>query len=196
MAMKYMQAKFLISAEKLSQCPEYTLPEFPLLGRSNVGKSSFINGLANHIKLAKTSNTPGKTRLINFFDFSNKFMLADLPGYGYAKVSKEAQNRWQKYLEEYLLERKQITSLIQLVDGRHDIQKNDFQMREWVMAYDLPIFTIITKMDYVPKSKTLNVIKNVEKQFGGVVLPFSAIDNRYNEKIFDHILNFSKEEGF
>lgn len=196
MAMKYMQAKFLISAEKLSQCPEYTLPEFPLLGRSNVGKSSFINGLANHKKLAKTSNTPGKTRLINFFDFSNKFMLADLPGYGYAKVSKEAQNRWQKYLEEYLLERKQITSLIQLVDGRHDIQKNDFQMREWVMAYNLPIFTIITKMDYVPKSKTLNVIKNVEKQFGGVVLPFSAIDNRYNEKIFDHILNFSKEEGF
>lgn len=196
MAMKYMQAKFLISAEKLSQCPEYTLPEFPLLGRSNVGKSSFINGLANHKKLAKTSNTPGKTRLINFFDFSNKFMLADLPGYGYAKVSKEAQNRWQKYLEEYLLERKQITSLIQLVDGRHDIQKNDFQMREWVMAYDLPIFTIITKMDYVPKSKTLNVIKNVEKQFGGVVLPFSAIDNRYNEKIFDHILNFNKEEGF
>ena len=196
MAMKYMQAKFLISAEKLSQCPEYTLPEFPLLGRSNVGKSSFINGLANHKKLAKTSNTPGKTRLINFFDFSNKFMLADLPGYGYAKVSKEAQNRWQKYLEEYLLERKQITSLIQLVDGRHDIQKNDFQMREWVMAYDLPIFTIITKMDYVPKSKTLNVIKNVEKQFGGVVLPFSAIDNRYNDKIFDHILNFSKEEGF
>ncbi len=193
MAIKYMQAKFLISAEKLSQCPEYTLPEFPLLGRSNVGKSSFINGLANHKKLAKTSNTPGKTRLINFFDFSNKFMLADLPGYGYAKVSKEAQNRWQKYLEEYLLERKQIASLVQLIDGRHDIQKNDFQMREWVEAYDLPIFTIVTKMDYVPKSKTLNVIKNVEKQFGGVVLPFSAVDNRYNEKIFDYILNFECE---
>ena len=193
MAIKYMQAKFLISAEKLSQCPEYTLPEFPLLGRSNVGKSSFINGLANHKKLAKTSNTPGKTRLINFFDFSNKFMLADLPGYGYAKVSKEAQNRWQKYLEEYLLKRKQIASLVQLIDGRHDIQKNDFQMREWVEAYDLPIFTIVTKMDYVPKSKTLNVIKNVEKQFGGVVLPFSAVDNRYNEKIFDYILNFERE---
>ena len=193
MAIKYMQAKFLISAEKLSQCPEYTLPEFPLLGRSNVGKSSFINGLANHKKLAKTSNTPGKTRLINFFDFSNKFMLADLPGYGYAKVSKEAQNRWQKYLEEYLLERKQIASLVQLIDGRHDIQKNDFQMREWVEAYDLPIFTIVTKMDYVPKSKTLNVIKNVEKHFGGVVLPFSAVDNRYNEKIFDYILNFERE---
>lgn len=190
MATKYMQAKFLISAEKLSQCPPYTLPEFPLLGRSNVGKSSFINGLANQKKLAKTSNTPGKTRLINFFQFDDKFMIADLPGYGYAKVSKEAQNRWQKYLEEYLLKREQITSLVQLVDGRHDIQKNDFQMREWVEAYNLPIFTVVTKMDYVPKSKALNVIKNVEKQFGGVVLPFSAVDNRYNEKIFEHILSF------
>ena len=194
MATKYMQAKFLISAEKLSQCPDYTLPEFPLLGRSNVGKSSFINVLANHRKLAKTSNTPGKTRLINFFQFSDKFMIADLPGYGYAKVSKEAQNKWQRYLEEYLLKREQICSLVQLVDGRHDIQKNDFQMREWIEAYNLPIFTVITKMDYVPKNKTLNVIKNVEKQFGGVVLPFSSVDNRYNEKVFEHFLNLSAEE--
>ncbi len=101
----FMNAKFLVSAEKLSQCPNFNLPEFALLGRSNVGKSSFINGLANNKKLAKTSNTPGKTRLINFFNFSDNFIIADLPGYGYAKVSKEAQNRWQKYLEEYLLKR-------------------------------------------------------------------------------------------
>lgn len=194
MAKKFMNAQFLISAEKLSQCPNYTLPEFPLLGRSNVGKSSFINGLANNKKLAKTSNTPGKTRLINFFQFSNDFMIADLPGYGYAKVSKEAQNRWQKYLEEYLLKREQITSLVQLIDARHDIQKNDFQMREWVSAYNLPIFTVVTKMDYVPKSKTLNVIKKVENELGGVVLPFSAIDNRYNEKIFEHILSFNSSK--
>lgn len=187
MTTKFMQAKFLISAEKLSQCPQYTLPEFPLLGRSNVGKSSFINALANQKKLAKTSNTPGKTRLINFFQFSDKFMIADLPGYGYAKVSKEAQNRWQKHLEEYLLKREQISSLIQLIDGRHEIQKNDFQMREWVQAYNLPVFTVVTKMDYVPKSKTLNVIKKIEKEFGGIVLPFSAVDSRYNEKIFEHI---------
>ena len=168
---KYMQAKFLISAEKLSQCPNYTLPEYPLLGRSNVGKSSFINALANQKKLAKTSNTPGKTRLINFFQFSDKFMIADLPGYGYAKVSKEAQDKWQKYLEEYLLKREQISSLIQLIDGRHEIQKNDYQMREWVEAYNLPIFTIVTKMDYVPKSKTLNVIKYVEKDLAELFYP-------------------------
>ena len=186
---KFMQAKFLISAEKLSQCPDYVLPEFPLLGRSNVGKSSFINGLANQKKLAKTSNTPGKTRLINFFQFADKFMIADLPGYGYAKVSKEAQNRWQKYLEEYLLKREQITSLIQLIDGRHDIQKNDFQMREWVKAYNLPIFSVVTKIDYVPKPKIYSVIKNVEKLFGGVVLPFSATDSRYNEGVFEYIQN-------
>ncbi len=186
--MKFLQAKFIISAEKLSQCPDFSLPEYPLLGRSNVGKSSFINGLANQKKLAKTSNTPGKTRLINFFNFSDRFMIADLPGYGYAKVSKEAQNRWQKYLEEYLLKRGQIKSLIQLIDARHDIQKNDLQMREWVEAYNLPVITVLTKMDYVPKSKTLNVIKKVEKELGGMVLPFSAIDNRYNEGIFDFLI--------
>lgn len=192
--MKFLQAKFIISAEKLSQCPDFSLPEYPLLGRSNVGKSSFINGLANQKKLAKTSNTPGKTRLINFFNFSDKFTIADLPGYGYAKVSKEAQNRWQKYLEEYLLKRTQIKSLIQLIDARHDIQKNDFQMREWVKAYNLPVITVLTKMDYVPKSKTLNVIKKVEKELGGTVLPFSAVDNRYNEGIFDFLLA-SETEG-
>ncbi len=188
----HMHADFIVSAEKLSQCPDFQLAEFPLLGRSNVGKSSFINGLANNRKLAKTSNTPGKTRLINFFNFSNEFILADLPGYGYAKVSKEAQNRWQKYLEEYLLKREQITSLIQLVDGRHDIQKNDFQMREWIMAYDLPIFTVVTKIDYVPKPKIQSVINKVAKEFGGEVYPFSAIDNRYNAKIFEKLLNYNR----
>ncbi len=191
MANKFLQAKFVISAEKLSQCPAFNLPEFPMLGRSNVGKSSFINGLANHKKLAKTSNTPGKTRLINFFDFSGRFMIADLPGYGYAKVSKEAQNKWQKYLEEYLLKREEICYLIQLIDGRHDIQKNDYQMREWVKAYDLPIITVVTKMDYVPKNKIQNVLQKVEKEFGGIVLPFSATDNRYNEKVLDTLLEIS-----
>ncbi len=189
----HMNATFITSAEKLSQCPDFNLCEFALLGRSNVGKSSFINGLANNKKLAKTSNTPGKTRLINFFNFSNQFIVADLPGYGYAKVSKEAQNKWQKYLEEYLLKREQISSLIQLIDARHEIQKNDFQMREWIQAYNLPIFTIVTKMDYVPKSKVQNVLKNIEKEFGPDVLPFSAIDNRYNVKIFEKLVSFAQE---
>lgn len=184
----YMNAKFVISAEKLSQCPDFKLPEFPLLGRSNVGKSSFINGLANNKKLARTSNTPGKTRLINFFDFSDKFMIADLPGYGYAKVSAEAQNKWQKYLEEYLLKREQITNLVQLIDARHEIQKNDFQMREWVLTYDLPIITIVTKIDCISKNKIQSAIAHVKREFGGEIFPFSAVDNRYNDKILSYFL--------
>ncbi len=184
----YMNAKFVISAEKLSQCPDFKLPEFPLLGRSNVGKSSFINGLANNKKLARTSNTPGKTRLINFFDFSDKFMIADLPGYGYAKVSAEAQNKWQKYLEEYLLKREQITNLVQLIDARHEIQKNDFQMREWVLTYDLPIITVVTKIDCISKNKIQSAIAHVKREFGGEIFPFSAVDNRYNDKILSYFL--------
>ena len=187
--MKYITADFVISAEKLSQCPNTQLPEYPLLGRSNVGKSSFINALCNNKKLAKTSNTPGKTRLINYFNFSNKFMIADLPGYGYAKISKETQARWQKNLEEYLLNREQIKYLIQLIDSRHDIQKNDFQMREWVNAYDLPIITIATKIDYVPKNKVLNVLSKIKKEFGGEVLPFSSVNHRYNEEVIKFLLS-------
>lgn len=190
--MKHLEAKFIVSAEKLSQCPDFQLDEFPLLGRSNVGKSSFINALANNRKIAKTSNTPGKTRLINFFDFSNKFTVADLPGYGYAKVSKEAQANWQKYLEEYLLNRTQIKSLIQLVDARHDLQKNDYQMRNWVEANRLPVFTVVTKMDHVPKTKIQGILNKVQKEFSGVVMPFSAVDKRYCEDVLKYLLELSK----
>lgn len=192
--MKQLQANFIISAEKLSQCPDFPFPEFPLLGRSNVGKSSFINALANNKKIAKTSNTPGKTRLINFFNFSDEFMVADLPGYGYAKVSKEAQARWQKYLEEYLLNRKQIKSLIQFIDARHEIQKNDFQMRKWVEAYNLPIFTIVTKIDCIQRGKIQKVLADVRKEFGGDVLPFSSENRYYCENTIEYLINLSKEQ--
>jgi GTP-binding protein len=184
---KQINAKFIISASNINNCPNTNLPEFPLLGRSNVGKSSFINCLCNNSKIAKTSNTPGKTRLINFFNFVDKFMIADLPGYGYAKVSKEAQNEWAKNLEEYLLKRKQITSLIQLVDGRHDVQKNDIQMREWVKSYNLPVITVVTKIDYVKKSKFTETLKKVEDVFNDTALPFSAVDRQYCDKIFETI---------
>ena len=190
--MNQLNAKFIISAEKLSQCPAFELPEFALLGRSNVGKSSFINAIANNKSLAKTSNTPGKTRLINFFNFSYNFIVADLPGYGYAKVSKEAQARWQKNLEEYLLKREQIKSLIQFIDARHDIQKNDYQMREWVNAYELPIFTVVTKIDYIPRGKQEKVLQNIKKQFEGDVLPFSAVNRQYCEGIIEYLKNLCK----
>ncbi len=190
--MKQLNAKFIISAEKLSQCPEFLFPEFPLLGRSNVGKSSFINALCNNKKLAKTSNTPGKTRLINFFNFADTFMIADLPGYGYAKVSKEAQARWQKNLEEYLLNRKQIKSLIQFIDARHDVQKNDIQMREWVDAYKLPIFTIVTKVDYISRNQQTKVLNNIKKTLSGDILFFSAVDRQYCDNVIEYLTNLCK----
>ncbi|MBO7673362.1 YihA family ribosome biogenesis GTP-binding protein [bacterium] len=186
---QFLEAKFVKSAEKLSQCPESELPEFPLLGRSNVGKSSFINAIANQKHLAKTSNTPGKTRLINYFNFSDKFMIADLPGYGYAKVSKTAQNQWQKYLEEYLLKREQLTSLIQFIDGRHEVQKNDIQMREWVLHYNLPVITVVTKADCISKNQLQKSIAQVRKVFGGEIFPFSANNSYYNEEILNYLTN-------
>ena len=190
--MKQLSAKFIVSAEKLSQCPNFNLNEFPLLGRSNVGKSSFINAIANNNRIAKTSNTPGKTRLINFFNFSEKFIIADLPGYGYAKISKEVQSKWQKNLEEYLLNRNHLKSLIHFIDARHDIQKNDYQMREWVLVHNLPVFTVVTKIDYVPKSKIQSVLNKIKKEFDGVVLPFSAKDKRYCEDILKYLLELSR----
>lgn len=190
--MKHLSAKFIVSAEKLSQCPKFNMSEFPLLGRSNVGKSSFINALANNNKIAKTSNTPGKTRLINFFNFSEKFIIADLPGYGYAKVSKEAQSKWQKYLEEYLLKREEINTLIQFIDARHDIQKNDLQMREWVIANNLQIITIVTKIDHIPKSKVQSVVKKIQDELGGTVLPFSSVEKRYCQDVLDLLISLTK----
>ena len=183
----FISGKFVVSAEKLSQCPVFNLPEFALIGRSNVGKSSFINKLANNKKLAKTSNTPGKTRLINFFNMSDKFIIADLPGYGYAKVSRAAQEAWQKNLEEYLLKRTEIKSLIQFIDARHDIQKNDIQMREWINAHALPVFTVITKTDYISRSDVNKKIQSIKKEFGGEVLPFSSNNSYYVDIVTDFI---------
>jgi len=184
---KSLDGKFLISAAKLSQCPDYGLPEIALIGRSNVGKSSFINGLANNKKLAKTSNTPGKTKLINFFNFSNKFIITDLPGYGYAKVSQGMQDDWQKNLEQYLLKRTQIVKLIQFVDARHEIQKNDFQMREWLNHNNLDTLTVLSKVDLVKQNDLNKRIQEVKKTFGDEVLLFTAKNTRYNEDVIKYI---------
>ena len=183
------KAKFITSAAKLSQCPDYGLPEIALLGRSNVGKSSFINALTNNSKLAKTSNKPGKTRLINLFDFEEKYIVADLPGYGYAQVSREIQNEWQKNLEEYLLNRDSLRLLIQFIDSRHEIQKNDLQMQEWLEYNKLKSIVIATKIDLTPKSRILAKINELKKITKREVLPFSTIDKRYNDNIIKYLNN-------
>lgn len=185
--MKIIKAKFITSAPSLKSCPELNLPEFALIGRSNVGKSSFINSLVNINGLAKTSNTPGKTKLINLFLINENFVFADLPGYGYAQVSAKTQNEWRKTLENYLLKRESIASLIQLVDSRHPLQKNDLQMAQWIKYNSLPSFVVAAKVDQISKSKIYSVCKEFEKQLDLAVLPFSKMINTYNKDILSKI---------
>jgi len=190
-SLKIKNAQFLISSPDLAFCPTLNLPEFALLGRSNVGKSSFINALSRNGKLAKTSNTPGKTRLINLFKFctdvrsqaAGDFVFADLPGYGYAKVSKTEQAGWQKNLEKYLLGRGDLVSTIQFIDARHDIQKNDFQMNDWLKVNKVAVFCVLTKCDYVSRSEVVAKCKNVEKYFDCVCVPFSIKESRYHDGV-------------
>lgn len=190
--MKIKKATFLLSSPNLKLCAQTQLCEFALLGRSNVGKSTFINTLCNNKSLAKTSNTPGKTRLINLFEIettSKPFMIADLPGYGYAKVSKVEQAQWQKNLEEYLLKRENLKSCIQFIDARHDIQKNDFQMHEWLSVNNIPNFTILAKCDYISRNEISKKVTQINKYFAGDVLPFSSKNRIY----VDNVLNYLEE---
>ncbi|MGN0197865.1 MAG: ribosome biogenesis GTP-binding protein YihA/YsxC [Candidatus Gastranaerophilaceae bacterium] len=181
--MKIKTAKFITSAPSLKECPTFNLPEFALIGRSNVGKSSFINAIVNNKGLAKTSNKPGKTRLINLFLINDAFVIADLPGYGYASVSAKMQNEWQKNLEEYLLNRKEIVSLIQFIDSRHPIQKNDAQMAEWIKFNKIPSFALCVKTDEISKNILQKTVNQIQKQLEMPVLPFSKMTDRYNDAV-------------
>ena len=189
---KITKAEFLISCPGFKDCPDFELPEIALIGRSNVGKSSFINTLANRKKLAYTSNTPGKTRLINFYcleDKINKIIIADLPGYGYAKVSKKEHQHWQKNLEEYLLKRTTIKCVIQFIDARHEVQKNDIQMREWLEYHKIPIITIATKADVINKNQLQKSLNHISKFFNTEVIGFSAKTGLEKEKILKLLLH-------
>ena len=188
--MKIKNAKFLTSSPNLKLCPVFETAEFALLGRSNVGKSTFINTLVNQSKLAKTSNTPGKTRLINLFEIQTDkkpFILADLPGYGYAKVSKKEQDSWQRNLEEYLLKRKNLTSTIQFIDARHDIQKNDIAMQEWLKFNNIPCINILTKCDYVSRNEIAKKISQIEKDFQNKTLAFSSKNRIFVDGVLSYL---------
>lgn len=190
--MKIKTAKFITSAPTLRDCPSFNLPEFALIGRSNVGKSSFINAIVNHNGLAKTSNKPGKTRLINLFLINEEFVIADLPGYGYASVSDKMQRDWQKNLEEYLLNRKEIVSLIHFIDSRHDLQKNDLQMSEWINFNNLPHFALSVKVDEISKNLIPKTLSAFSKQLQTEVLPFSKMTKRYNDNVLSKMQTYIK----
>ncbi|MGM9619922.1 MAG: ribosome biogenesis GTP-binding protein YihA/YsxC [Bacteroidaceae bacterium] len=146
-------AEYTISSALVGQCPKTTLPEYAFIGRSNVGKSSLINMLTNHGKLAKTSATPGKTVLINHFLINKEWYLVDLPGYGYAKRSQKDQDKFERMIDGYILEREQMCNLFLLIDIRHEPQAIDLEFMTWLGENAVPFSIVFTKADKLPKTK-------------------------------------------
>lgn len=187
-------AHFVTSASKLEQCPDFQgRPEYAVVGRSNVGKSSLINALAKQEGLAITSRTPGRTRLINFFDFKH-FLLADLPGYGYAKVSKTEQAKWQRELSRYLAERGSLQGVIHLMDCRHPLTENDREMRAFLLAHELPILVVLTKADDTKQGERMKAIAKVQAATGQDPLLVSSRTGKGRDELFRMLRDGAPEE--
>ncbi|OIJ10595.1 YihA family ribosome biogenesis GTP-binding protein [Anaerobacillus alkalilacustris] len=180
--MKVTQSEIVISAVKPEQYPDTGLPEVALAGRSNVGKSSFINKMINRKNLARTSQKPGKTQTLNFYIINEVMYFVDVPGYGFAKVSKSEREAWGRMIETYITNRKTLKAVIQLIDIRHDPTKDDVAMYEWLKHYDIPVIIIATKADKIPKGKW----QKHEK----------AIKEKLNKAPSDPIVVFSSETGY
>lgn len=164
MASVYRTATFMISAEKLDQCPPDEGFEVAFAGRSNAGKSSAINTLTDHHKLARTSKTPGRTQLINFFSLDEERRLVDLPGYGYAKVPEATKLKWQRHLSEYLQKRKCLRGLVLLMDIRHPLQDFDNSLLDWTEKCQLPVHILLTKADKLKPNAVRTQVFAVRKQ--------------------------------
>ena len=157
-------ASFVISNTNVDKCPSEKLPEYAFIGRSNVGKSSLINMLTNNKSLAKTSNKPGKTQLINHFIINKEWFLVDLPGYGYAKVSKKARSKFQDLIYDYFSKRLQLVCTFVLIDSRHSPQKIDLEFMQFLGEHNIPFCIIFTKIDKLPKSQVPKNITTYKKE--------------------------------
>jgi GTP-binding protein len=157
------KASFLVSNTDPNKCPAPTKPEFAFIGRSNVGKSSLINMLTNHKSLAKTSGRPGKTQLINHFVIDERWFMVDLPGYGFAKVSKTLKGEWDKMIKTYLTERENLEATFVLIDSRLEPQKNDLDFILWCAENEVPIVLIFTKADKLSKNKVQGTVSKFLK---------------------------------
>lgn len=160
------KAELADCAVNASQYPTTSNPEFVLVGRSNVGKSSLINKFLNRKGLARTSSKPGKTQTINFYNINDEWLFVDLPGYGYAKRSKELRSQWAKFINEYLNTREEIAGIIHILDIRHPPSKDDITMHDWIMESGLPYLTIATKGDKVSRGQWLKQKKIIIKGLG------------------------------
>ncbi|MGL5257295.1 MAG: ribosome biogenesis GTP-binding protein YihA/YsxC [Proteocatella sp.] len=197
--MKIRDIQMNMSAVKKEQYPDDGLPQIAFVGRSNVGKSSSINTLLNRKRMARVSQTPGKTRTINFYKINREFYLVDLPGYGYAKLSKEEKASWGKVMEEYFINSKNLVHVFILVDIRHEPKEEDLMMIEFVRHYGIPVSIIATKSDKVTRNeaaKSKQAIKKKLRLVGEPILPISALKKTGAEEIWEHILEIYKENGF
>lgn len=171
-----------------SQWPNDDLAEIAFVGRSNVGKSSFINSFSNRRAIAKTSSKPGKTRTINFYRVNNAFRLVDLPGYGYAKVSKAEKAKWDKLINEYLHERENLKEVFLLVDIRHEPTYLDKQMYDWILESGYMGFVIATKFDKIKKGQVQKHLKQVQKTLGiedeGLIFAYSS-ETKHNKDVLE-----------
>lgn len=176
--MKIKSSRLETIAATLNQYPVDDLPEIAFAGRSNVGKSSFINAVINRKNLARTSSKPGKTRTVNFYNINEKFRLVDLPGYGYASVSKTEKDNWAKIIETYLNNRKNLYETILIVDIRHKPTQNDIQMYDWILSYEFTGFVIANKADKISKSKYKTnvdlIMKTLNIKDRDLIIPFSS----------------------
>ncbi len=196
--MKIKTAKFVISNTDITKCPTENLPEYAFIGRSNVGKSSLINALTNHKNLAKTSGKPGKTQLINHFVINDEWFLVDLPGYGYAQVSKNKREVFQQFIRDYFLQRNQLVCTFVLIDSRHSAQKIDLEFMEFLGYNQIPFAIIFTKVDKLGKSQRNQNIKKYKEQlletWEEVPSYFltSATDETGKEEVLDFIENINQ----
>ena len=180
-----------------SKLPENAFPEVAFAGKSNVGKSSLINGLLNRKSLARTSSQPGKTQTINFYKVNGDLYLVDLPGYGYAKVSNEIKAKWGRMIENYLHGSKQLKAVFMLVDIRHEPSANDKDMYQWIVAQGYEPVIIATKLDKIKRSqvqKQIKILKEGLKLLPGTqLIPFSAETKQGRDEIWDVICSFVEE---
>jgi GTP-binding protein len=161
-----VKARFVTSAAESKQFPPENLPEIAVVGRSNVGKSSLINALTGQDGLARTSRTPGRTRLVNWFEIDGKFHLVDLPGYGYAEVSREMRESWRPLIENYLAERKTLAGVLLLIDVRRGVQDDELDFVPWLEARETPIVVALTKADKLAKNKRMLEVAKAKKALG------------------------------
>lgn len=194
MNVNFKNPRLEVSAVKPAQYPNNDLPQIVLVGKSNVGKSSFINTMINRKKLARTSSEPGKTRQINFYNIDNSFYFVDLPGYGYSKMSKQEQVKVGNFIEEYLSKCEKISLIVFLIDIRHNPTENDKLMYDYIINTNSPCLIVANKADKIAITKVDNAVTELQNNLNPLkdltFLPFSSERKVYSDKIWQYLQNY------